>query len=120
MSSAKKLFGASSLPVLFGKFDTFYQGLNMDRREERGWWSKSAMQLRAQRYRGDSTVEARRRRRIVRNQQGLGQAAEASVEAELEESFNDAATLSREGPPEGYVAPLIVSKVDLLPSTGMA
>ena len=106
------------VPVSFGKFDTFYQGLNMDRMEERGWWSESAMRLRAHRYRGDSTVEARRRRRIVRNRQGLGLAAEASVEANLEESFNDASTSSGEGPPEGYVAPSVVSEADLLPSTG--
>ena len=118
--SIKKLFGDSSLPVLFGKFDTFYQGLNVDRMEERGWWSESAMQLRAQRYRGDSTVKARRRRRIVRNRQGLGQVAEASAEADLEERFNNASTSSGEGPPKGYVAPSVFGKADLLPSTGTA
>ena len=86
------------VPVSFGKFDTFYQGLNMDRMEERGWWSELAMQLRAQRYRGDSTVKARRRRRIVRNRQGLGQVAEASAEVDLEESFNNASTSSGRDP----------------------
>ena len=108
------------VPVSFGKFDTFYQGLNMDRMEERGWWSESAMRLRAHRYRGDSTVEARRRRRIVRNRQGLGLGAETGVEAELEENFDNTPTLSREGPLEGNIALPAVREENLLPLTGTA
>ena len=54
----------------------------------------------------------------MRNRQQLIPGMKADVEAELEESLDNASTSSREGPPEGNIALIAVSKANLLPLTG--
>jgi len=75
VANAKKIFGSSSLPVSFGKYDSFYSSLRDSEMEQRQKLSDSVEQMR--RYRGDGTCVGGRRRRENNNVNNHTQYSEA-------------------------------------------